>query len=237
MAPQLLNSLPISPSVNKKDMELQLAARTGKTERIKVLIEEGCDVHFDKDVALRLAALAGQTEAVSMLLDFGADIHAVKDQAISWAAGKGHSETVALLMRRGSTDGDRALSLAASSGNSDTIKILIRGFSYEKSKLSEALISAAHSCSIDAARTLISHGAEPLSVKNELTESCCNSDDPSFVSFLIFECDFEPASFLKKKNVSTATSELCQKIIQAENMSLRVRNANKKTTRKSFSKT
>jgi len=50
------------------------------------------------DEFLRKAAKYGHTEVVKLLLEQGADVHADNDWALVWAADNGHKEVVKLLL-------------------------------------------------------------------------------------------------------------------------------------------
>jgi len=76
---------------------LQQAAYYGHTEVVKLLLEQGADVHAENDYALRWAAINGHTKVVKLLLEQGADVHVRDDLALRCAAEYGHTEVVKLL--------------------------------------------------------------------------------------------------------------------------------------------
>jgi hypothetical protein len=86
---------------------LMAAARSGQTDTVKTLLEQGADVKAkDNDglTALMDAATAGQTDTVKTLLEQGADVNA-KDiygmTALMFAKGMGHAEIIQMLKKAG----------------------------------------------------------------------------------------------------------------------------------------
>lgn len=97
--------------VNDADSFLQTplfyAARDGKAECIKRMIEIGANVnHKDRvqETALFYAAREGQNDVCKVLLDNGADINIIdhkKQTALYFAKKMGHKNTVQLLIEHG----------------------------------------------------------------------------------------------------------------------------------------
>ncbi len=89
------------------DTALTLAAFIGRTDMVRLLLENGSDIIYrnNKDKsALDLAAGAGNINTVKLLLDNKAEIDAKSknnETALHLAAKAGHFETVALLVARG----------------------------------------------------------------------------------------------------------------------------------------
>jgi len=69
---------------------------------IEEALEEGAN-EFAIDEALLWAAFRGNNEIVKLLLDSGADIHYQKDHALYWAVRCENFKTVKLLLKRGAT--------------------------------------------------------------------------------------------------------------------------------------
>jgi ankyrin repeat protein len=89
---------------------LMLAARDGKTDTVKALIEAGADVNA-KDrqgkTALVVASEKGHLDSVKILLDNGADVNAkTKDgcTALMFAENIGHREVVRILKEAGAKE-------------------------------------------------------------------------------------------------------------------------------------
>lgn len=65
-------------------------------EIIKLLLENGANVHSKNDWALKSASRIGHTEAVRILLEHDANIHADDNYALRWASERGHIEIVVI---------------------------------------------------------------------------------------------------------------------------------------------
>ncbi len=98
--------------VNEKQAEsgmtlLSLAAISGRTDTISMLLEKGSDIHNrneDQSTPLHLAALLGKTEAAELLLENGIDVNARDykgETPLHFAAFLGQTETVDLLIQSG----------------------------------------------------------------------------------------------------------------------------------------
>lgn len=116
---------------------LNVAARLGHAEVVKVLLAAGADVdHADCDgwTALRAAAWGGHTQVVELLLNAGANVdYCDGDQrtALRAAAWGGHEEVVSLLLAAGADvnktdcEGRTALIAAAYMGHADIVDRLL----------------------------------------------------------------------------------------------------------------
>jgi hypothetical protein len=114
--------------MSEENQDLLRASVRGDVQAIRVLLEQGADIHFMKDVCLRNAAGEGRLEAVKLLLKHGADIHAKEDQAIRWASEKGFTEIVLLLLKHGAdfrAENNWALKQAVMRKHPKTAKILL----------------------------------------------------------------------------------------------------------------
>lgn len=91
------------------ELNIFTAARLGKTECIRALIESGRARTTDRDeddiTALHWAAISGRTETCEYLIDHGADVNAVTRTllatALQWAALEDLPDVVHLLIQRG----------------------------------------------------------------------------------------------------------------------------------------
>ncbi|XP_071109941.1 uncharacterized protein [Haliotis cracherodii] len=134
--------LPLDPNctqwVNKLGRSpIHLAAESGSSETVKLLLDKGADVSTQDDdgkTPLHMAAPRGSSETVKLLLDHGADVSTQdKDSKtpLHLAATSGSSETVKLLLAQGAhvstkdRNGDAPLHMAAPRGSSETVKLLL----------------------------------------------------------------------------------------------------------------
>eukprot|EP00439_Symbiodinium_sp_Y106_P049072 s1373_g6.t1 len=109
---------------------LTLAARHGRTEMVRLLVDEGSNF---KEAGLLAAATAGHTEVVRLLLDADAceDDIALTRRALQDAVFFGHAEVVLLLVEAGAKQdwqdyhGRTALMRAVASGHTEIARYLV----------------------------------------------------------------------------------------------------------------
>jgi ankyrin repeat protein len=70
----------------------------GGLYQVKLLVEQGSDIHAYDDYVLRWSARNGHLEIVKHLVENGASIHAQDDFALIWSAANGHLEVVKYLV-------------------------------------------------------------------------------------------------------------------------------------------
>lgn len=160
---------------------LNLAARSGHTGIVKLLLRDGAEVNEADNLsstALLIAAEKGYTETVTTLLAAGADIEAVniaKDRALHVAARSGHTETVKTLLdggariEAGAADKDRPLQMAAHNGHNETVITLLAGGAQIEANNKDsdrALHFAAYNGHTDIVNTLLESGAQIESTGN-----------------------------------------------------------------------
>jgi len=154
---------------------LGVAARAGKSNVVKLLLDEGADPNWmtrEMGSALTLASSEGHKEVVDILLANGSNVDAKDEEgctALIRAAGNGHSDIVEALLAAGSSineksnEGVTALSLAAWSGRLQVVKLLLskeadvnaRGIYRET-----ALMVAASAGQLEVVKALIAAGAD-----------------------------------------------------------------------------
>ena len=115
---------------------IHYAAKKGKLECIKVLLEYGADIHYEDDeceTAITLASLHGHTECVRYLLEQGANVNdcAVDGTPLIYAAQCGNLECVKLLLDRGAnvnesvSYGETALKAAIRYASVPCVRLLV----------------------------------------------------------------------------------------------------------------
>ncbi|KAJ7812188.1 ankyrin repeat-containing domain protein, partial [Mycena olivaceomarginata] len=103
---------------------------------VRLLIENGADVHRRNDAALRAASKAGHTDVVRMLLSNGASINAASKEggtALLAASSNGRTDVVRLMLENGadvntvdhSCEGLSALQAASGNGHIDAVHLLL----------------------------------------------------------------------------------------------------------------
>jgi ankyrin repeat protein len=154
----LLNSDKYGNLCNKNINGLtNYASKNGHTDIVKLLIENGADIHAIDDYALIYASENGHTDIVNLLIENGADIHAKDDYALIWASKKGYIEIVKLLIENGANihaKDDYALRWASENGHTDIVKLLIKSGADIHAKDDYALIWASANGHTDIAKLL-----------------------------------------------------------------------------------
>ena len=161
------------------------AARLGKIDRIRALIESGCarttDRGEDDMTALHWSAISGRAETCEYLIEHGADVnattHTLHATALHWAALQGLPEIVHLLIQRGADphilDAQGYSSLHAATHSSSFWCVLLvlcqAGVSPDERdrKSRTALHWAAHQRDEVSMRVLLRCGADPNAVDCE----------------------------------------------------------------------
>ena len=135
----------------KRYEELQVIAldfaRTGKTEDLKAMLQDGMPVNLcdhKGNSLLMLASYNGNLETTSMLVDFGAEVDKKNDRGQTPLAGvcfKGYIDIVKVLVKAGANIyenngmGTTPIMFASMFGNSEIVKFLDEQNSGFKSKI------------------------------------------------------------------------------------------------------
>ena len=167
------------------DTLLTLAAKTGDTEIVKLLIDNNADLNITNAygyTALIWAAQEGHTDIVELLIDNNANLN-IQDKhthtALIWAAQEGHMEIVGLLIDNNANlniqdkHGYAALIYAAREGHTDIVKLLIDSnadLNIKSDYGNTALMFAAREGHTDIVELLVANKAK-LNIKNRYGES------------------------------------------------------------------
>jgi ankyrin repeat protein len=73
-------------------------AKIGDLNKIKLVLEQGAELHASNDYALINSAGNGHFEVVKYLVEQGADIHAGNDEALRFSAENGNLDIVKYLI-------------------------------------------------------------------------------------------------------------------------------------------
>ena len=134
---------------NEKDYMLIEMAKYGNLRGVKMMINEGVNLHAQDDYALILASKYGHLEVVKYLIEKGANLHAQDDEALSLASRDGHLEVVKYLIEQGANlhaQDDDALSWASRYGNLEVVKYLIEKGADIHAQDDTALKKASQNC-------------------------------------------------------------------------------------------
>jgi hypothetical protein len=66
-------------------VNLKYVGKLWDIKTLKILLDDGADIHADDDYALRWGSYMGHFEVVKFLVENGANIHAENDDALRWA--------------------------------------------------------------------------------------------------------------------------------------------------------
>jgi ankyrin repeat protein len=96
-----MDSTGIDVSVLSKEEQLVFACKDNNLARVKELVAEGVDIHFNEERALEWACIYGLLEIVKYLVENGADIHVHDEKPLHHACVNGKFEVVKYIVRMG----------------------------------------------------------------------------------------------------------------------------------------
>lgn len=181
----IADGLDVNQKDDKGDAVLLSAVSSGDVDSVKILVENGADIAFEKNTetgstgpALILASLGGHLPVVRYLAQYGADLdiqNSFGETALMLAAAKGHYEVAEFLIKAGADinkqkgAGTTAVKFAAGSGNTEILEALIKagadvnlGDNDDDTPLGEAVFQG----QLKAAEVLIRAGAN-VNAKNK----------------------------------------------------------------------
>jgi hypothetical protein len=218
----------------KLNFQLRFAAEAGNLEKVKQLIADGADIHFDGDGALRFAAQEGHLDVVEFLTDNGANIYAKDEYALRQATKNGHAKIAAhLCLRRTATEG--VLRLAAETGDLDKVKELVAQGVDIHTWNDYSLRWAAYGGFFEVVQLLIEKGAN-ISADDDCALQCAVERGHLEIAELLIkngaklnddmntlpEVQEMPKDFLKgRKPTETLTSKFTNSIVAAKKAGIR----------------
>lgn len=113
------------PHINQA---MSIACEEGYLEIVKLLLENGANIHRRHDIALEKACLGEHVHVAEFLLQNGANVHVLNDRLLIKLSDCGFTEIVKLLLTYGAdvhARNDRALYMACCSGHVDVVKLLL----------------------------------------------------------------------------------------------------------------
>jgi len=146
------------------DMSLVNAARYGRLDIVKYLIEEK-KVRYIQ-AALKWAAAGGHLDVVKYLISKGAVCSEKDNITLKWAIYEGKTEVVDYLIEQGAdviTEGDHLLANAAALEKTEILELLLKHITDPKSK-NRALYEAALNNKRAAVKILLKHGADAKNI-------------------------------------------------------------------------
>jgi ankyrin repeat protein len=149
-------------------LALRSAARQGRVEKVRALLDAGAKANIGWDGPLVQAAQHGHPEVALLLLRNGANVHHNNDAALHWASARGHIGVVNVLLDHGadvSSRGGAALTWAAKHGHIEVVRALISAGADVSSQNNAALMWAVMFELTDVARVLLRAGASPAEAK------------------------------------------------------------------------
>lgn len=77
------------------------AVDNNHTEIVKIIIQNGVDIHYGKDYALKWASHFGNLDLVKFLVENGAYLYSESNTALKWAINQGHLDVAQFLLESG----------------------------------------------------------------------------------------------------------------------------------------
>ncbi len=113
----------------QESSELEEAILNHDLDKVKKLVADGVNIHYDNDLAFRVAASSGDLPITKYLVDNGANVHVLDDLVLVYVAGNGNIELLKYLIDQGMNvraRDDEALRSAAKRGNVEIVDLLVK---------------------------------------------------------------------------------------------------------------
>lgn len=164
---------------------LECAVDGGNISIMKLMIDNGANIHVDDDWLLCEAAARHHYHIVTFLVEEGADIHTGDDFPLFQAVYFGCEDVVRFLIERGANihaRGERALNIATENGHESIVKYLVeKGANVNHG----SLVSAAKEGSCDIVSLLVDNGADLVAYGEEALWNACRYGHDMVVEYLL----------------------------------------------------
>lgn len=143
-----------------------IACEEGYLEIVKLLLENGANIHRKHDIALEKACLRKHIHIAEFLLQNGANVHARNESLLIRLSDYGFIEIIELLLTYGANvhaRNDQALYMACSSGHVDVVKLLLENGAHVNTG---SLRWAIYNENIEILQLLLDYGADINSLAN-----------------------------------------------------------------------
>ena len=161
------------------------AARNGDLEKVKKLVENGANIHFNNDYALRMAAGGGHTEIVSYLCDHGANITACVGNAQFACYMDNAGAMPELLINEENSGRMSAFWHAAVNNRVDTLRFLLNRTKVRWRELDILLLEACQRNFLQTVRILTEYGASVSAYEYAAVVYACKNNNAELLLLLM----------------------------------------------------
>lgn len=164
---------------------LALAARNGDREKVKKLVENGANIHFNDDYALRMAAVGGHTEIVEYLGDHGANITACVGNAQFACSMDDPGAIPELLINEENAVLMSAFWHATVNNRADTLRFLLNRTKVRWRELDILLLEASQRNFLQIVRLLTEYGASVSAYEHAAVVIACKNNNSELLLLLM----------------------------------------------------
>lgn len=164
---------------------LALTARNGDGEKVKELVENGTNIHFNNDYALRMAAGAGHTEIVGYLCDHGANITACVGNAQFACTMDKAGAIPELLINEENAGRMSAFWHATVNNRVDTLRFLLNRTKVRWRELDILLLEASQRNFLQIVRILTEYGASVSAYEYAAVVIACKNNNAELLLLLM----------------------------------------------------
>nr|WBF70290.1 putative ankyrin repeat protein [Megavirus caiporensis] len=185
----ILDNICMDNDENNKNL-LFLASSRGYYNVVKLLIENGIDIHIDNDFPVRLASNHRYLDIVGLLIENGANINARDGYALRLATCKGFYDVVKYLVENGANPymyvgrDSNALKIACKKGHYEIFEYLINKMDNTRVDKKNLLIIACNKRYLNIVRYLVKNGTD-VNANNDALKIAQKRGYLEIVDFLI----------------------------------------------------